>query len=108
MSRARAARSTGVPAFEPPPREVLRANLTSRATWVRVFHMAIFVVAFVLASVVLAAVLVFQLGAMLLAGEPNANLIRLGHGLATYVHQILLFVTFNREARPYPFADWPG
>ena len=40
--------------------------------------------------------------------KPNENLAGFGALLVTYVAQILNFVTFNSESRPFPFSDFPG
>ena len=40
--------------------------------------------------------------------KANENLAGFGSLLVTYVAQILNFVTFNSESRPFPFSDFPG
>ena len=40
-------------------------------------------------------------------GEDNRNLRNLGAALAGYVHEILLFATWNREQKPFPFSEFP-
>ena len=40
--------------------------------------------------------------------KPNENLAGFGALLVAYVSQILNFVTFNSESRPFPFSDFPG
>ncbi len=40
-------------------------------------------------------------------GEDNRNLRDLGAALASYVHEILLFATWNRERKPFPFSEFP-
>jgi len=40
--------------------------------------------------------------------KPNENLAGFGALLVTYVSQILNFVTFNSESRPFPFSDFPA
>lgn len=39
--------------------------------------------------------------------EPNPRLRGFGRSLATYQHQILDFLLFNSEQKPFPFDDWP-
>ena len=31
-----------------------------------------------------------------------------GQSLATYTYQIVMYLTFNTEEQPFPFADWPS
>jgi hypothetical protein len=45
---------------------------------------------------------------VLITGSPNVPLIAFGKSLATYTYQIVLYLTFNSDVRPFPFdADWP-
>ena len=44
---------------------------------------------------------------VLIRGETNAQLTGFGQSLATYTYQIVLYLTFSSEERPFPFADWP-
>jgi hypothetical protein len=58
--------------------------------------------------VVVTAVVVLQFFWLLLSGRTNQRLQRLGQSLATYTYQVIRYLTFNTEERPYPFdADWP-
>jgi len=75
---------------------------------VRIFWMLIFVLAWHVAEVVLAAVVVLQLCCRLLQGMPNVDLLRFADGLSQYLAQIGRFGSFNTEEKPWPFADWPA
>jgi hypothetical protein len=45
---------------------------------------------------------------VLFTGQKNQPLLGLGQSLATYTYQIVLYLTFASEVRPFPFdADWP-
>lgn len=80
----------------------------SRSTWLRLFFMLVMVVLYSLSRVVVGAVVVLQFFWVLLTGETNKRLEKLGQALATYTYQIILYLTFNTEERPFPFdADWP-
>lgn len=74
---------------------------------VRIFWMLIFVLAWHVAEIVLAVVVVLQLCCRLLQGVPNVDLLRFGDGLSQYLAQIGRFGSFNSEEKPWPFADWP-
>jgi hypothetical protein len=58
--------------------------------------------------VVLVAVVVIQFGFVLITGERNQKLLDFGATLGKFIYQILQFVTFNSEEKPFPFADWPS
>ena len=86
----------------------LEENLKSRSTWVRFLYMLLFSVFFCIATSVLSIVVLFQFLTALFTGEPNAKVLGLGRALSQYVSQILIYLTYNSEERPFPFADWPG
>jgi hypothetical protein len=58
--------------------------------------------------VVVSAVVLLQFSWVLLSGETNKSLENFGQSLATYTYQIVRYLTFNTEQRPFPFdLDWP-
>ena len=82
--------------------------LKSRSTWLRLFFMLVMVVLYSISRLVVGAVVVLQFFWVLFTGETNKRLEKLGQALATYTYQIILYLTFNTEERPFPFdADWP-
>ncbi len=85
----------------------LREHLTSRGTWMRGLHMVIFAIIYSVAEVVLTAVVVFQFATHLFTGRANERLVAFGRILSVYLYRILLFLTYNTEDRPFPFAPWP-
>jgi hypothetical protein len=46
--------------------------------------------------------------ATLFTGATNARLREFGQSLAVFIYQIVLFVTFNSDERPFPFGPWPA
>ncbi|MGH8194768.1 MAG: DUF4389 domain-containing protein [Woeseiaceae bacterium] len=87
----------------------LEGNLKSRDTWLRLLFMIVLVLIYGLSRIVVAAVVVLQFFWVLLTGETNVRLKALGHSLATYTYQIVLYLTFNSDERPFPFdQDWPS
>ena len=86
----------------------LKSHLTRRETWLRGLFILLFAVIYGIAEVVLWAVVLFQFLATLFTGERNARLLRFGAELSAFLYQVLMFVTFNRDRRPWPFDAWPG
>ena len=84
-------------------------NVRELSGWVRVLFVIFFIVVLhliigpliVLLALVQALFLIFT-------KKANENLAGFGALLVTYVAQILNFVTFNSESRPFPFSDFPG
>lgn len=86
-----------------------KQHVKARSTWLRLFFMLVVVVLYGVSRVVIGAVVVLQFFWLLFTGGTNVRLQQLGQALATYTYQIILYLTFNTEQRPFPFdADWPA
>jgi len=42
-----------------------------------------------------------------LAGEPNAKILQFTKGMSEYTKQLVEYVGFNRDEKPWPVGDWP-
>lgn len=83
-------------------------HLKSKSIWLRLFFMIVMVLLYSISRVVISAVVALQFFWVLFTGETNKRLGRFGQALATYTYQIILYLTFNTEERPFPFdSDWP-
>ena len=83
-------------------------NLKQPVSWIRVVFMIGFaILLYVIIAPVIFVLMIVQALFVLIAGECNANLKLLGAALAQYVLQILLFISYNSELRPFPFSDFP-
>ncbi|MCW9013871.1 MAG: DUF4389 domain-containing protein [Gammaproteobacteria bacterium] len=85
----------------------IKDNLTQQSTWLRGLYMLLFALFYSIAEIVLFAVVIFQFLLKLFTAESNARLLKLGQSLATYIYQIIQFLTFNSDYQPYPFGAWP-
>lgn len=81
--------------------------LTNCNTWIRLAYMLLFGILLMAARLVISLVVVVQFLLVLIIGSDNENLRNLGQGLGKWVYQTVLFLTFNREAKPFPFDEWP-
>ena len=84
----------------------VKQNVTARSTWVRLLFMALFWFVFGVLHCLLAMVVGVQFVIVLATGSPNERLVKFGHELGIYYHDIVVFVTFKTEAKPFPFSDW--
>jgi hypothetical protein len=86
----------------------LEQNVKSKATWLRLFFILVFVGLYFVSRMVLFAVVVLQFFWLLFNGVINEALRALGQSLASYTYQIVRFLTFNTNVRPFPFdTPWP-
>ena len=86
----------------------LKTNLTAKTTWTRGLYMLLFVIVFNIAEILIAAVVIFQFISTLISGKNNNRLLKFGRSLSTFVYQVLQYVTYNSEEKPYPFGPWPS
>jgi hypothetical protein len=86
----------------------LEQHLKSRSTWLRLFFMIVVGILYAVSRLIVTVVVVVQFFHVLFTGETNPRLLELGRSLATYTYQIVDYLTFNTEVRPFPFdAEWP-
>ena len=86
----------------------LEKNVRQRSTWLRLFFMFILALLYGLSRVVIGAVIVIQFFYVLLTGETKAELKAFGHSLAIYSYEVIDYLTFNTDEKPFPFdGAWP-
>lgn len=92
---------------EPGPAPI-EDNVKSKATWMRLLIMFVFYILASLAAMVASVVVLLGFAWVLFTGEPNVQLQKTGKGIARYLYQIVAYLTYNTEMRPFPFDDvWP-
>lgn len=85
----------------------VKDNLKQRSTWIRLIYMVILAVAWQVAEIVFAVVVVLQFLFKLVTGKPLDHLVTFARALADYMAQIVRFQTFVTEDLAFPFAPWP-
>ena len=84
-------------------------NLREPNAWLRILFMAAYALGLYLAIVpVLLILMVAQALFTIITGEDNEKLRQFGAALSQFVHQILQFLTFNSDDKPFPFSDLPA
>lgn len=84
-------------------------NLKQTSAWLRVVFMIGFaILLYLIVAPVLLVLMIVQALFTLITGESNQNLRYLGATLAQYVLQILEFISYNSETKPFPFTDFPS
>ena len=103
------------PSSEPRPAhgedqdKTLKSHIKSRSTWLRLLFMLVVCILYAISRIVVGAVVVLQFFWVLFTGATNKDLESLGQALATYTYQIIRYLTFNTEERPFPFdTEWPS
>ena len=82
-------------------------NVKRSSTWMRIVYMIGFCIVLYVVSVVIWFLTGAQALFSIFTGSDNRNLRLLGASLAEYVNQILKFITYNSQDRPFPFRPFP-
>lgn len=87
----------------------IEKNLKSRATWTRLLFMVISYFLLSIAGFVGSFVIVLGFLWVLFTGEVNPQVRQVGQSLAAYIYEIVRYLTFNTEDRPFPLGnEWPS
>ena len=87
----------------------IEVNIKSRSTWLRLLFMVVFYVLATVTSAVLSVVVVLGFFWVLFTGEKNSQLQQAGQVIAAYLYEIIRYLTFNTEDKPFPFGkDLPS
>lgn len=83
-------------------------NIKSISTWQRLFFVLLYlVVACIIVEAVFVTVVVLQCGFLLLSGKKNDNLLQFANSVLRYYVQVLEYLSFKSDDRPFPFKPWP-
>ncbi len=82
-------------------------NIKSESFWLRSLFMIFFLMVYRIVDLLVVLVALSQWLYMLLTGDSNASLSRFGSGLSRYVAQIISYLSYSSEQKPFPFSDWP-
>lgn len=88
----------------------LKTKLCSQEKWMRLMFMVLFSIIFFIATwcmFIVGAIAVIQFVFALLVGKPNKQLLSFSDSFSQYVYQIVKFLTYVTEEKPFPFASWP-
>ena len=87
----------------------IEENLKSRATWLRLAFMIVSAVLLSVTGIVGSVVVVFGFLWLLFTGEVNRQIQQVGQSIAAYVYDIVRYLTFNTDEKPFPMGgDWPS
>ena len=81
----------------------IEKNLKSKPTWLRFLFMVFFAIAFNVAVMVGILVVLTGFVLVLLTGQPNDKLQKAGQVIATFLSDIVRYLTYNTDTKPFPF-----
>jgi len=75
--------------------------------WKRILFTVLFWVVFHISQALLLVLVIAQSAFIIFTNNPNHHILVLSDRLTLYVQDILRYVTFNTDNRPFPFDDFP-
>ena len=95
--------------FDDDDQASMEENLRNRSTWKRFLFMIIVAVLFWLGVIAGVIVILLQFLWVLFTGRTKKEFSAVGRQLAEYSREIVLYMSFNTDERPFPFdRDWPS
>ena len=88
----------------------LKAKFCAQDKWVRFLYMVIFAIILFIATwslLIIGGIAIVQFGINMLLGKPNKQLISFSDGFSQFIYQIIRYVTFVSDEKPFPFTAWP-
>ena len=82
----------------------LEQNIKSRSTWLRLLFIVAFYLIAGLVGMVGSLIVVLGFLWVLFTGETNRQLQQAGQFVAGYLYEIVRYVTYNTDDRPFPFG----
>lgn len=86
----------------------IKDNAKNTDTWLRGLFILIFGVIFYFLYGLIWLLVIFQFVTKVITGELNSNLEQFSTKMTSYAMQILNYITFQSEERPFPFSPFPN
>lgn len=86
----------------------VKENATSAVVWMRGLYIIVFGVILYFVFGLVWLLVIFQFLTKLFTGGLNQPLRRFAAPLTRYVSQVLSYITFQSDERPFPFSPWPA
>lgn len=90
-------------------KEELKKEFLAKSKWLRLLFMIIYAIIFyVLMHIAIGLIALIQFLITLFTGKANKDILAFSKSLNAYLYQIMQFLTYNAEAKPFPFGEsWP-
>ncbi len=85
----------------------IKDNARNTDTWLRGLFILVFAVIFYFLVGLIWLLVIFQFVTKVITGELNGNLEQFSTKMTSYAMQILNYITFQSEERPFPFSPFP-
>ena len=86
----------------------IKDNIKNRDLWLRGLFILLFSAILYFAFCLVGLLVLFQFVSKVVTGNLNRQLADFSVGLVRYISQILGYITFQSDERPFPFNPWPA
>lgn len=87
-------------------KNTLSNNFLNPDFWLKlVFILVFFFALYLLFFPILIIIVIIQFGSVLITGKDNEDMRKLSATFGNYILHIILYLTYNREDRPFPFSS---
>jgi hypothetical protein len=87
--------------------EEIETNEREKPGLARALYILLYLIIGRFVSMVLFVIAITQYIYSWLTGEPNDKILHFTEGLAEYTKQLVSYVGFNTDEKPWPLGDWP-
>jgi len=84
----------------------LKQNVRNKTQWSRLLYMLVFMVVLYIVMMLVAVVVLVQFVFALFTGKAHTSITDFATDLSRYVYQIVAFLTYSEERKPFPFTAW--
>lgn len=84
------------------------ATSKHESIWLRLVFIFLFAIVLNIAEFALWLTVLVQFISKAVTGKTMATMTSFGHNLATFVYDVIRFLTFRIDDMPWPFAPWPN
>ena len=85
----------------------VKDHVKSKSTWTRLIYLILYGIIYRVAGIVLFAITIIQFLKALLTGSPFEQLQSFGGSLAEYNRQLVAFLSYQSDEKPFPVNPWP-
>lgn len=84
-----------------------KQNPPGSEIWLRGGFILIYALIFGISKIIIWSLVLFQFISLLITKETNTQLSLFSKSLSVFVYQLLQYVMFNSDEKPFPFSPWP-
>lgn len=90
------------------PDQQIESQGNMKERWIRAIYLILFFIIGYFLRLLIMLVSIFQFLSNIIFEKSNPKLTAFGQSLSIYAYEIVRFLTYNTDQKPYPFNVWPS